>query len=155
MVASTAEWEALSQISAGKAYRAMGEAETARRFFRHAIRTTQDNLVRGGIDTYTYHLHRALSHAYLDEDQQAMTEIERAVEMRPESRDALFGTLVSIGRAEVLMVTGRTDQALSEIDRLLQRPYGLTVWILRLDPTWDPLREHPRFQALVSGGEPR
>jgi hypothetical protein len=23
------------------------------------------------------------------------------------------------------------------------------VWTLRLDPTWDPLRDHPRFKKLV------
>jgi hypothetical protein len=31
----------------------------------------------------------------------------------------------------------------------LQTPAGLTVHEIRLDPTWDVLREHPRFKALT------
>jgi hypothetical protein len=34
---------------------------------------------------------------------------------------------------------------------MLEIPYSdaITVWDLRLDPRWDPLRDHPRFRRLV------
>ena len=44
---------------------------------------------------------------------------------------------------------GEVDKALDLIDELLSIPCWLSVGLLRLDPAWDPLREHPRFQALL------
>lgn len=39
--------------------------------------------------------------------------------------------------------------ALDEIERLLDGPSFVTVHTLRLDPRWDPIREYPRFKALL------
>ena len=33
---------------------------------------------------------------------------------------------------------------------VLSVPSDLSVHILRLDPLWDPIRDHPRFQALLA-----
>ena len=51
-------------------------------------------------------------------------------------------------RAEV--EAGR-EEAIDILARLLTMNYAdpLTPAVLRLDPVWDPLRDHPRFQALV------
>ena len=65
------------------------------------------------------------------------------------------------GSAEVAAVeaqVGEIDRALARIERLLITPYGafpITLALLRLDPTWIPLRQHPRFKAIVEGPEPK
>jgi hypothetical protein len=45
---------------------------------------------------------------------------------------------------------GDLDNALALLDRSLQTPSGVTIHELRLDPIWDPLRAHPRFQQMLT-----
>jgi hypothetical protein len=59
-------------------------------------------------------------------------------------------------RALILAQAGDAETALDEIEPLLAGPSWLTVHTLRLDPGWDPIREHPRFKALlVKYAQPR
>ncbi len=65
-------------------------------------------------------------------------------------QDALAGRLVAEERARILAQAGDIDAALDEIEQLLAGPGLLSVHTLRLDPRWDPLRDNPRFQALLA-----
>jgi TolB-like protein/Tfp pilus assembly protein PilF len=145
-----ANFDVVGQNALGKIYRAMGDHAQAEKYFRRAIERARDRFNQGGVDWYDYHVQQSIAYAYLGDASIAISEIDRARTMRPESADALYGVQVSIARAEVLMVVGRTDEALAEIKRLLTIPVGLTVWMLRQEPTWDPLRDDPRFKAMVA-----
>ena len=63
------------------------------------------------------------------------------------------GPVIEGLRAQILGMTGQRDEALVEIERLLNTPAGLVRWQLRLDPTWDFFRDDPRFVALYEGVE--
>ena len=42
-----------------------------------------------------------------------------------------------------------SSSGIADFDELLSIPCDLSVGLLRLDPVWDPLRNNPRFQALL------
>jgi hypothetical protein len=46
-------------------------------------------------------------------------------------------------------MVGEYDKALDEIEFLLSIPCYFTTWDLKLNPFWDPMRDHPRFQELI------
>jgi hypothetical protein len=46
-------------------------------------------------------------------------------------------------------LVGEYDAALDEIEYLLSIPSWFSVPLLRLDPRWDPLRDHPRYKDLL------
>jgi serine/threonine-protein kinase len=76
----------------------------------------------------------------------------------PASEDAVFGPVAEENLAGIESQVGELERAIGRIERLLTTPYGafpLTQALLRIDPIWDPLRQHPRFKALIDGPEPK
>src|SRR6266576_840931 len=96
---------------------------------------------------------KALQHglilAALGQKQEAIAEGKRAVELLPESQDALDGPRATADLAQIYAWTGEFDEAFRLLDHLFAVPSNLTVPMLKLDPAWDPLRQDPRFQALI------
>ncbi len=75
---------------------------------------------------------------------------DEAVELYPVSRDAWFGARRVLWQAHVYTVVGRHDEAVERLRYLLSIPADLvSVPQLRMDLRWDPLRDHPGFQALL------
>ncbi len=71
------------------------------------------------------------------------------MEWYPVSKDALIGPLRVWELAEIYTMVGEYDAALDEIEYVLSIPSWWSVQDLGLDPIWDPLREHPRYEALL------
>jgi serine/threonine protein kinase/tetratricopeptide (TPR) repeat protein len=100
---------------------------------------------------HDYRLHSAIGHAFalLGRNEDAVRAGEHAVELMPTSKDALVGPRLGIELAEIYTRVGETNKALNQIEELISIPCSLSTGVLRLDPAWDPLRDHPRFQALL------
>jgi TolB-like protein/Tfp pilus assembly protein PilF len=100
-------------------------------------------------DAADIHIQLAKVLAYLGEKDAALAEARRATELVPESKDAFGGPEIAGGVAEVHAVLGENDRAIEILDGLLSRPSAVTVPGLKINPIWDPLRNDPRFQALI------
>ncbi len=96
-------------------------------------------------------LHSALGIAYagLGRKEDALREGKLAVDLLPLSKEAYRGAYRAIDLAHIYAMVGETYAAIDQLEHLLSIPSPLSVPLLRLDPIWDPLRDHPRFQRLV------
>jgi serine/threonine-protein kinase len=132
----------------GSLYLHQGDKEKAHAAFEQA-RIVAERLVRDAPDDPGRHAQLGAVLAGLGRKEDAINEGKKAVELLPESEDAFDGPQATAGLAEIYAWVGEHDQALRLLDHLLNVPSGLTVWNLKLDPAWDPLRKDPRFQALI------
>ena len=125
----------------GDKVRAQPELEQARLVSEKLLREVPDDPNR--------HAQHGLILAALGQKQEAITEGKRAVELLPESQDALDGPRATETLAQIYAWTGESDEAFRLLDHLLVVPSGLTIPMLKIDPVWDPLRKDLRYQTLI------
>jgi len=138
-------------LSKSYVYHAMGNPKKAEESARSAIELfTQLQLDSNSDRSKAQELDfLAFAYAQSGEFAKALEAADQARVHMPESRDSYDGTNYSATRAYVLALSGEHDEALSEIERLLSIPSGLSRWELYLDPGWDFFRDDERFNELV------
>ena len=136
-------------LYAAWAHQLHGDHAAARAAFASA-RVRPDSALGGLPDDWRVHAARGLALAGLGRRDEALREarwLQQSVDYR---EDAFGGPLLAEARARILAQAGDAEAALDEIERLLAGPSYLSVHTLQLDPRWDPIREHPRFKALLA-----
>jgi TolB-like protein/Flp pilus assembly protein TadD len=131
-----------------------GDKTKAQPELEHA-RLVSEKLLREAPEDSARHAQHGLILAALGQKQEAIAEGKRAVELLPESQDALDGPHATANLAQIYAWTGEFDDAFRLLDHLFAVPSNLTVPLLKLDPAWDPLRQDPRFQALIDKYGPK
>ncbi len=66
------------------------------------------------------------------------------------SKEASRGAYRVEDLARIYTMVGEHDTAIEQLESLLAVPSPTAVPMLRIDPTWNPLRDHPRFEALLA-----
>jgi TolB-like protein/Flp pilus assembly protein TadD len=86
----------------------------------------------------------------------ALRVAREATEALPMEKDALFGANFLLGLAQIEAHTGHSEEAVKILGQLLTVPAGeyVSVTRLKIDPVWDPIRNDPGFQKLLSEPEP-
>jgi hypothetical protein len=67
------------------------------------------------------------------------------------NEDEYFEPYLKQQLARIYILAGQPDKAIETLAPLLHVPHTLSPGWLRIDPTWDPLRSHPRFKQLIEG----
>jgi serine/threonine-protein kinase len=96
-------------------------------------------------------VHSSLGRTYalLGRTDEAIREGRKAVEQLPVEKDAFTGVQMVEELAEIYALVGEKEQAIDQLEYLMSIPSWMTVSRLRTEPRWDPLRDHPRFQAML------
>jgi len=136
-------------LYAAWAHRLRGDEHAAHVAFASALKDLATASDAGGFGYYV-HAQRGAALAGLGRRAEALKEVRwlrRSRICREDHFDA--GPQAGEASAFILVELGESDAALDEIERLLAGPSSTSVHTLRLDPRWDPIREQPRFKALL------
>ena len=142
-------FEGCIYLAQGDSVNAQKAFELARPEFEAAVKEAPASADRHAVLGWLY--------AFMGRKDDAIREGRRAVELKPESKDAVDGTLMNGYLALIYARVGENDLAIPLIERLLKIPgpvdsadYSITVNDLKHRWEWDPLRGDPRFQKLIS-----
>ena len=131
-------------------YHQRGDDRRSRIYADSALRAFEVNVREAPRDAQVRTL-MGLAEAYAGRLAEAQQDGEAGVSM---NEDEYFGPYLRQQLARIYMLAGKQDKAIDVLGPLLRVPHTLSPGWLRIDPTWDPLRAHPRFKRLVEGGPP-
>ena len=135
---------------------AQGNDTEAKKLFELA-RPTFEKAVEEAPLNADRHANLGWFYAFAGRKDEAIREGRRAVELKPESKDAVDGAIMNCYLALIYARVGENDLAIPLIERLLKTPgavdsvdYSITINDLKFRWEWDPIRNDPRFLKLIA-----
>jgi serine/threonine-protein kinase len=135
--------EGLTCLAMGNKSAARTRFESARDYLLAKIATTPNDP--------RYHGALGIAYAGLGSRPDALRHAERATELLPPAEDSWRAGPRRYELAVTMTLLGDNDAAIDQLELLLSGPAIYSVHTLRKEPTFDALRENPRFKALVAG----
>jgi tetratricopeptide (TPR) repeat protein len=135
---------------------ARGDQANTRKYFELALPSFQE-AVRQAPGTPLRHANLGLLYVYMDRKEDAIREGRHAVELLPETIDAVNGPWMSGFLAMIYARSGDLDSALPLLAHLLTSPGAVDYTNCCITPNdlrkrwqWDAVRNDPRFQKLLA-----
>ncbi len=135
-------------LLAAQAYDLLDEEKTAAVHYERS-RVLLEAEVATSPDDPRLHSSLGIAYAALGRKEDAIREGIRATELLTREEDGFYYLPYVIDLAHIYTIVGDYDSALDEIEYLLTYPSWITPPFLEMDPRWAPLRDLPRYQALI------
>jgi tetratricopeptide (TPR) repeat protein len=122
-------------------YRSLGRQEDMATAYRTGIEKARRHLELNPADVRALYL-CGLAMVGTGQAEEGMELVNRAVAISPDETGLLYNV------ACIYSTVGRTDEALDHLERAVRAGYNHRAW-MEADSDFDPIRQHPRFQALL------
>jgi TolB-like protein/AraC-like DNA-binding protein/Tfp pilus assembly protein PilF len=132
----------------GNIYRIMGELDLARENYETSRISLEAKLDGNPDDSRLY---SALGKIYagLGMKEKAIEFGKKGLALMPIEKEAYRGIFRVEDMARIYVMTGEYQEAIKQLEYLLAVPGTISVKLLLLDPTWEPLWNLPEFKTLT------
>jgi len=141
-------WANPKTLVTAEALALSGNEEEARQHYEIALGMIEAELIERP-DDYRLHSSLGIALAGLGRKQEAIAAATKGVELMPIEKDVYIGQVRLADLAAIYAKLDEPDAALDQIEILLSIPANFSIPTLRIDPRWDGLRDHPRYQELI------
>jgi len=146
-------------LSLGQAQQRVGNTAASNAAYQEVVQELTRQIEKAAPDAAPaaeLHSNLGIAYAGLSEAALAVAEGQKGIAIQPSSEDPFEGPSREEAMARIYAMLGDADHAIPILERLVKfpAPTEIVPWHLRLDPTWDPIRNDPRFQELVAEKKP-
>lgn len=131
-----------SSFFAAQSLEALGDHDAARLGYSEALRVVERHMELNPDDPRAATM-RAVALSRLDRAEEGLVWADRALAMDPEDAGVRYNACC------LFSLAGHVERALDCLDEALAVGFGNRGWLER-DPDLDPLRGHPRFEAIIA-----
>ena len=133
-------------------YRYMGNNQKAKEYYEQAIDILKSKIAEDPNDA-RFHSSLGIAYAGLGRKEDALREGKLGEKLLPVTKDAWASIYRVEDLARIYTMVGEYNLAIEQVEYLLSIPGEMSIPLLRLDPVWEPLRDHPRFKKLIEAGK--
>jgi TolB-like protein/Tfp pilus assembly protein PilF len=133
------------QMLAAQTEHAKSAAEEARELLEKGLKERPDDLFARAELAWVY--------LALGRKADAVRVAQEAADLLTIEMDAILGATGQLGLAEIEAWADKPEEATKRLGHLLSIPTTISIARLKIDPVWDPIRNHPDFQKLLTGPE--
>jgi len=88
-------------------------------------------------------------HAMRGEKEAALMRGKQAVALYPLEKNKINAQRIHVGLAKIYLRLGMNDECIQVLETVKNKPLGMEVGEMKTDKTWDVIRDHPTFRAIV------
>jgi tetratricopeptide (TPR) repeat protein len=137
----------------GKKYLHLGRISTllnnpinADKYYQNALADLESDL-SGDSSNAEIHSLIGIAYAGTGNKEKAVAEGKKAIELTV--LDKMLESDMRLAMAKIYTMAGLYDEAMQNIEFLLDNPSLLSAKLLQVDPVWKPLLNYPKFKALL------
>jgi TolB-like protein/tetratricopeptide (TPR) repeat protein/class 3 adenylate cyclase len=143
----------------GLAQQRAGDVAASKATYQRAVQEVTQELstvTENSAPAAALHSWLGIAYAGLGNAGAAVSEGQKGMALQPTSEDPFEGPNREEDMAKIYTLLGDADHAIPILQRLIQMhaPTEIVPSLLRMNAVWDPIRDDPRFQELVSEKRP-